>query len=180
MRRSSRTLPAIAVLAVLTLGIAACGGDDDDTATTEPAAAPTEAAAGGDAVVALASTSLGEVAVEQNGLTVYGFTPDTSGVPTCYDDCAAAWPPVLVDAGADLPVGDGLDAAMFTTVARDDTDQLQVVFGDWPLYTFAGDQAAGDVNGQGVNDVWFVVTGDAQLMMPASLTSASPPNDYGY
>ena len=180
MRHSSRTLSAVPMVAVLALGLAACGGDDDDD-TTEPAATPTQAAAAptGDAVVALATTSLGEVAVGQGGLTVYGFTPDTGGVPTCYDDCAAAWPPVLVDADADLSVGEGLDAAMFSTVARDDTDQLQVVFGDWPLYTFAGDQAAGDVNGQGVNDVWFVVTGDGQLMMPASLTSGTE-FDYGY
>ena len=200
---------ALALAVTAALALAACGGDDDDSAepatpteapavATEPPAAtaaatpppateptatePTGTGAASDAgapVVSVAPTSLGDVLVDQNGLTLYGFTPDTDGVSTCYGDCAAAWPPVLVDAGTELAVGEGLDAAMFTTVARDDTDQLQVVFGDWPLYTFAGDQAAGDVNGQGVNDVWYVVATDGQLMMPAGLTSGSDPG-YGY
>lgn len=170
-------LALIPVLAALVSVAGACGGDDD---AAEPAPTNvTESPGGGDAVVALADTPLGDVLVDQNGLTLYGFTPDTGGVSTCYDDCAAAWPPLLVDAGSELVAGDGADAAMLTTVARDDTDQLQVVYGDWPLYTFAGDQAAGDVNGQGVNDVWFVVTADGQLMMPDGLTSGSD-DIYGY
>jgi predicted lipoprotein with Yx(FWY)xxD motif len=33
-----------------------------------------------------------------------------------------------------------------------------VTLNGWPLYYFAGDSAAGDTNGQGVNDVWWVLT----------------------
>lgn len=188
----------LALATVAALVLAGCGGDDDDTApapqatdapvaatapagtTPAPTAPTTEPPAAAGSVVALGDTSLGEVLTDQNGLTLYGFTPDTDGVPTCYDDCAAAWPPVVVDVGTELSVGDGLDASMFSTVARDDTDQVQVVFGDWPLYTFAGDKAAGDVNGQGLNDVWFVVAGDGQLIMPAAETPATNSGGYDY
>ncbi|HYF11044.1 MAG TPA: hypothetical protein VEC09_01965, partial [Actinomycetota bacterium] len=30
----------------------------------------------------------------------------------------------------------------------------------WPLYSFSGDEAAGDTNGQGLNEVWYVVAPD--------------------
>ena len=57
----------------------------------------------------------------------------------------------------DITVGEGLDAATFTTVARTD-GSMQVKAGAWPLYYFKNDAAAGDVNGQGQGDVWYVVS----------------------
>jgi predicted lipoprotein with Yx(FWY)xxD motif len=41
---------------------------------------------------------------------------------------------------------------------------MQVKVGDWPLYRFANDAAAGDTNGQGVGGVWFVVGPDGELI----------------
>ncbi|MGH2527158.1 MAG: COG4315 family predicted lipoprotein, partial [Actinomycetota bacterium] len=52
--------------------------------------------------------------------------------------------------------GEGVDASLFGTVARDDGIQ-QVKYNDLPLYRFADDKAAGDVNGQGLGDVWWVL-----------------------
>jgi len=34
----------------------------------------------------------------------------------------------------------------------------QVTRNGWPLYSYAGDSAAGDANGQGVGGVWWVLT----------------------
>jgi predicted lipoprotein with Yx(FWY)xxD motif len=154
--------PALA----LALVAGACGGsDDDDEAstdtsedTTETTAAADQAAAGG--FIQTAQTDLGEVLVTQDGLTAYGFTNDTDGTSTCEDSCADAWPPVLVE-GTELP--EGLDPAVFSVVPRSDgTNQLKA--GDWPLYTFAGDQAPGDTNGQGSGGVWFVVSPTGELV----------------
>ena len=41
---------------------------------------------------------------------------------------------------------------------------FQVKAGDWPLYTFAGDSAPGDTNGQGSGGIWFVVAPDGSLI----------------
>ena len=40
---------------------------------------------------------------------------------------------------------------------------MQVTYNGHPLYYFSGDQAPGDTNGQGIGDIWFVVSpaGDA-------------------
>ena len=150
------------LLAAICLFVTACGGAQASDATS------------GGAGISTADTELGTILVNADGLTLYGFTDDTAGVSTCYDACADTWPPVL---GAVEP-GAGLDAALFTTAERDD-GETQVVAGDWPLYTFAGDAAPGDVNGQGSGDVWFVVAPDGTLIdgtnAPASEAPASEP-----
>ena len=91
--------------------------------------------------------------VDGVGLTLYGFTKDADGTPTCEGGCAEAWPPVIVDSD-ELPAG--LDPAVFSVVERPD-GTFQLKAGKWPLYRFAGDAAPGETNGQGSGDVWFVV-----------------------
>ncbi len=109
--------------------------------------------------VFVGETPLGVALTDADGFTLYGFTNDGDGHPTCNDGCADAWPPLLVD-GDTLP--DGLDAAVFSVVERDDgTHQLKA--GKWPLYRFAGDDEPGQTNGQGSGDVWFVVNPDGSL-----------------
>jgi predicted lipoprotein with Yx(FWY)xxD motif len=129
---------------------------DAPTATEAPAdtAAPgstdAPAAAGG---LELATTSLGDVVVDASGMTVYLFTPDEQGdASQCNGDCAESWPPV----GEVTAVGDGLDAGLLGTITRDD-GSVQATYNGWPLYLFGGDSAPGDVNGQGINDVWWVI-----------------------
>jgi predicted lipoprotein with Yx(FWY)xxD motif len=160
-----RTIGALAAATTLTL-LAACGGGGDDEAAPpaeESAAAPAEA---GSTVAARAGeSSLGEILVGENGMTLYGFTNDTDGTSTCSGTCAEAWPPVVV--GPDWTVGPGLDTGIFSTIPRDDGTQ-QLVAGRWPLYYYSGDSAPGDVNGQGAGDVWFVVGTDATLIQDAA------------
>jgi predicted lipoprotein with Yx(FWY)xxD motif len=149
--------------AALAIALSACGDDSSDDATTaaEPdtEAPDTEAPDPAD-VVQTASTDLGDVLVDADGLTLYGFTQDTNGIPTCDDDCAAAWPPLTV--GSDeLP--SGLDPNVFAVVERSD-GTFQLSAGNQPLYRFSGDSAPGDVNGQGVADVWFAVSPEGELI----------------
>jgi predicted lipoprotein with Yx(FWY)xxD motif len=117
--------------------------------------APASPAAGGAVTVKVATTDLGDILVDGEGRTLYMFKPDEAGTPTCYDDCEASWPPLTVT--GDVSVGEGLDAATFTTVARTD-GSMQVKAGNWPLYYFKNDAAPGDINGQDINDVWYVVS----------------------
>jgi predicted lipoprotein with Yx(FWY)xxD motif len=117
--------------------------------------APASPAAGGAVTVMVAETEFGPILVDADGKTLYMFKPDTAGESTCYEDCETNWPPLTVT--GDITVGEGLDAANFTTVERTD-GSMQVKAGAWPLYYFANDAAAGDINGQGQGDVWFVVS----------------------
>ena len=123
--------------------------------------APPSAAAG--ATIDLATNALGEIIVDGAGKTLYGFTPDTADESTCYDDCAAQWPPLLATDAAAISAGAGLDATKLTTVDRTDGTK-QVKYGDWPLYFFAGDSAAGDTNGQGLGTKWYVIDAAGELV----------------
>jgi predicted lipoprotein with Yx(FWY)xxD motif len=174
-----RTKLATCLVAATLLVAAACGSDDDDSTSAGDAPAAQESdQGGGGAPVTTGETDLGEVLTTADGMTIYGFTNDSGGTSTCDDGCAEAWPPVLVD-GETLPAG--LDADVFSIIERSD-ETYQLKAGDWPLYTFSGDSAPGDTNGQGTGGVWFVATADGQLQKDAAgstdTTADDSPGDY--
>ncbi len=155
--------------AALVLVAAACGDSGGDTTTTtvppveatttvpevaEPEPTTTAAAAAAGAEVAVATSELGDILVDGDGRTLYLFTVDTQNGDTsaCTGDCLGTWPPLAGEATA----GAGVDAALLGTVTRDD-GSAQATYNGWPLYYFAADAAAGDTNGQGVGDVWWVI-----------------------
>lgn len=111
-------------------------------------------ACGGEAGLEIATgvTDLGTILADSDGNTVYLFLPDAQGDSTCVDQCAANWPAVPGDASA----GSGADGSLLGTTTRPDGSE-QATYNDWPLYYFANDAAPGDTNGQGANEVWFVV-----------------------
>lgn len=134
----------VMLLVIVAVFVAACGGSEDT-------------ASGG--AISTAETDLGTHLVDGAGMTLYASTDDADGVSTCYDACVSTWPPV---SGTVTP-GAALDAGVFTTAARED-DSTQLVAGTWPLYTFSGDTAPGETNGQGSGDVWFMVAPDGSLI----------------
>ncbi|MFC3493034.1 COG4315 family predicted lipoprotein [Glycomyces rhizosphaerae] len=155
---------AFAAAALLMLGAAACGDADsgDDTgpyggATSEAEQSPTDTGTAAAAVSLATATddTLGEFLVDNDGMTLYLFTPDTTSESTCYDTCATAWPPLLTDT-EDVAAGDGVDEALIGTTERTD-GSMQVTYNDHPLYYYAKDAAPGDTTGQGVQDIWWVV-----------------------
>jgi predicted lipoprotein with Yx(FWY)xxD motif len=141
-------------------------------AAAAPATTAAPAAAPAATNVKTAQTSLGTILVDANGMTLYGFTKDEAGTPTCNDACARAWPPSLVNG---IPTaGEGIDPTLVTAVPRADGSQMLKV-GKWPLYLFSGDAAPGDVNGQGSGGVWFVVGADGKLIKEAGAAAAPAP-----
>jgi predicted lipoprotein with Yx(FWY)xxD motif len=100
------------------------------TATPETSAPP---AAEGTTVV-VEDSEFGPMLFDDTGQAIYLFDVETTAEPECYDDCAAAWPPVFTDG---KPVaGDGVDASLLGTTERSD-GRLQVTYNDHPLYFYA-------------------------------------------
>ncbi len=174
LRPATRT----AAILLTTLLIAACSsGSGSGTTAPSASSAPSvaassaapssaapsgSAAAGGEAYeikTATAASITGPFLTGEDGKTLYIFKKDTqgSGKSTCSGDCAAKWPAFTVDDGEEAMAGDGVTASKISTITRDDGTK-QVAYDGWPLYYFAADSAGGDVNGQGVGDVWFVAT----------------------
>lgn len=97
--------------------------------------------------------AVGAFLTDANGMTLYLFTMDTTANESmCDGDCAANWPPAPAE-GMSLP--EGVPGELGSIDRADGTQQA--AYNGIPLYLFAGDSAAGDITGEGVGGVWFVV-----------------------
>ena len=123
-------------------------------ATTTTAAVTTTAAASGALALKVATTSLGSVLVDGAGRTLYVFTKDEKNKSNCTGACLGTWPPLYGTATA----GTGVAAAKLGSFTTAD-GKSQVTIDGMPLYYYAPDTAVGDVKGQNVGSVWFVVDG---------------------
>lgn len=97
---------------------------------------------------------VGSFLTDIKGMTLYIFKKDTPGKSACEGECVAKWPLYYVEKVA---AKDGLKDADFGTITRTD-GKKQTTYKGMPLYFFVGDKAAGDTNGQGVKDVWYVAS----------------------
>ena len=110
------------------------------------------------------------VLASKEGKTLYTFDKDAAGKSNCNGGCAAAWPPFII-ANPALAAGD------FSIVKRDD-GASQWAFKGMPLYFFAGDAKAGDVNGDKQGGVWHAIRGESKKTTAAPDTSYSAGYNY--
>ncbi|GAA3865233.1 hypothetical protein GCM10022381_06240 [Leifsonia kafniensis] len=122
------------------------------------------------AALTTASSSLGMIVVDGTGMTVYVFDNDTanSGKSACEGNCAASWPAVTTTG---TPTAEGVTGTLGTITLPDGAKQ--VTLNGLPLYRYAPDTAAGDVKGQGVGGIWWVVGPDG-----AKITTAASGGGY--
>ncbi|WMT73506.1 hypothetical protein [Bradyrhizobium sp. Ash2021] len=91
----------------------------------------------------------GPILTDARGMSLYTFDKDTEGKSACNGPCATNWPVLKAEAG-DKP-GDN-----YTIISRDDGSR-QWAYKGKPLYTFAKDQKAGDITGDGfLNGTWHL------------------------
>ncbi len=162
-RRLARSTVGIVVLV---LGAAACSETTTSGAADQPAGAD----------VLVADSDLGQILTDAQGNTLYVFLPDGDGHSACTGDCAATWPPLASD--GEPEAGNGVEGEV-GSMTRDDAT-LQITVGGAPVYTYSGDEAPGDTNGEGVGDVWYVAAPTGEPMMDAGGGATSPPGGYGY
>lgn len=119
-----------------------------------PAPSPADAAT---LALKLADSSLGSILVDGTGRTLYMFTKDTQGskASACTGQCLVAWPPLY----GTPTMGAGVDDSKLGSFALPD-GTMQATYNGWPLYYWKGDTKAGDVSGQNVSGVWFVLDRD--------------------
>ena len=153
----TRSLAAIAVAAFALLAVAGCGSSNDNSSstgsggaygssggtTTKPATStPSE---GTVAVVSVATVpKVGKVIVDPKGFTLYDFHKDQGTKSSCYGACASVWPPLL-SSGTAKAQGSVQQSMLGTTKRNDGT--TQVTYAGHPLYTYQGDSAPGQANG---------------------------------
>ena len=174
IRRNRIAWPA--AIAASALLFAACsnagtGGATTAPATTTPASqAPASAEASAEASgsaeayeVELAnSDKYGMFLTGEDGKTLYLFTPDTATASNCNAGCIESWPAFTIESDETVKGGDGVTGTFGTITRQDGT--MQVTYGGHPLYYYGADKAAGDVNGQGLFDKWYLVGADGNAI----------------
>jgi predicted lipoprotein with Yx(FWY)xxD motif len=93
-------------------------------------------------------TAKGKALADDKGMTLYIYDRDAAGKSTCNGQCANLWPPMAA-------AGDAKASGDWTIVTRDDGSK-QWAYKGKPLYTWSKDAKAGDVTGDGVNNVWRI------------------------
>jgi predicted lipoprotein with Yx(FWY)xxD motif len=133
-RAAATIAAALAVAALVLLAVAEAGAS-----SSAPAATSTSAG--------LKTTVIDGTTVLTNakGFTLYSFAPDTPTVSKCYGSCAAYWPPVTGTA----PASSGLPGTVGTITRTGGARQL--TYNGHPLYTYIGDSAPGQANGNNLN-----------------------------
>lgn len=160
-------------LGAAVLTIAACGSSASTSGGGGGSGAT--AAASGNALKT-ATISGTTVLTNAKGFTLYWFAPDTPTSSKCNGSCATFWPPVKgpVSAGAGI-------SGKLSVITRADGSK-QATFNGHPLYTYVGDTAPGQANGNGKNlsgGVWHEVTASGAAA-PAPSQSSSSGGGYGY
>ncbi len=108
-----------------------------------------------DGVQIKAKEGMGSYLADGNGMTLYYIVKDKGVMGGgCVGPCLNNWP-VFFSEKITAPAG--TEARDFGAITRAD-GKKQSTFRGWPLYTFVGDKAAGDTNGHGLKDMWYVVT----------------------
>lgn len=95
------------------------------------------------------------VLTNNKGFLLYYYQKDTMLTSTCTGGCAQSWPPLLamdgmttVDSSVMLPKKLSIHKT---------ANGNQVFYDGHALYTYAGDMQAGQFNGRGMGNVWYLV-----------------------
>ena len=172
----------IALSILIVLFIAACGssttsgsGPYGSGSTTSPATPPpTTGGSSASAVIHTAAVTVkGQsemVLTNAQGMTLYYFTPDSATQSACTGACAQAWPPLLF-AGSGGPTSSTSLSGKLS--AQTDANGNQVEYNGHLLYTYSGDTAPGQTNGEGLLGKWFVATPTLALQGAGSTSGGS-------
>lgn len=161
---------------ILTAALAGCGGSPGSTTTSAPppavasssAAIPSAPASNttDGAELKVSSSSAGQIVVDSKGMSLYIFTKDVkdSGSSACVDACLDSWP--VFTTTSDAPSVEGVTGTVGTIATAD--GKKQVTLTGMPLYYYAKDKAPGDVTGQGVGGVWYLVSPNGEMIKGAA------------
>ena len=166
----------ISVLATMSMILAACMSAATPATTpsvTQPAATQSISSASTVTIDVASDPTLGKFLVDSKGMTLYVFTKDGPDQSNCDAKCMANWPPLVTSGTA--KVGSGVDASLIGTATLADGAKI-VTYDHMPLYSFIKDTKPGQISGEGVGSVWFVVSPAGKpVETPSTATPTAAP-----
>lgn len=110
------------------------------------------------------------VLANSQGMTLYYFDSDATDSAACSGGCTSTWPALL---SSSTPVAGSSISGTLGVIA--DANGHQVTYNGHPLYTYSGDTAAGQANGDGIMGKWHAATPNV-----AQNTNTGGGGGYGY
>jgi len=151
----------MSIVLLLALLVAACGSSTGSSTPTPAANTPTPTPTTAPANVMTATATVkgqsATILTNASGMTLYYFKPDTATTSACTDGCATTWPPLLMT-GSGTPTSATTLSGTLTAVSSGNGNQVE--YNGHLLYTYSGDTAPGQTNGEGLFGKWFVATTD--------------------
>ena len=157
----------IALSVFIVMFIAACGsstttggGAYGSGSTNPPATTPPQTGgSNSSAVIQTATVTINgqskTVLTNAKGLTLYYFTADSATHSALSRNCLQVWPPLLFSGSGGPTSSTSLTVKLSVQM---DINGNQIEYNGHPLYTFSGDSAPRQTNGEGLYGVWFVAT----------------------
>ena len=174
----------IALGLIMVMFLAACGsngttgGGPYGSGSTNPPATtvPSTGGSSSSAVIQTATVTIkGQsetVLTNAQGLTLYYFTADSATQSAVSGNLAQIW-------HAQLFTGSGGPTSSTSLTGKlsvqTDVNGNQIEYNGHPLYTFSGDTAPGQTNGEGITGMWFVATPNLAVQGGGSTSGG-----YGY
>ena len=188
MKLRHAPLLTIAAVALVAIGLAACGGSSNSSNDASAASSmPTGSAS--DTVSTKSISGTGTVLVDSNGAALYTNNQDSGMKVACTGSCAAIWVPLMAPSSGQPTSSDQAVQAKLGVVKANGGSQ--VTWGGKPLYTFVQD-SSGQVTGNGFSDqfngtsfTWTVastgsVSSGSSGTSTSSGSSSSGGGGYGY
>ena len=88
-----------------------------------------------------------------SGMMLYYRLSDPAPQSTCTGGCAMTWPPLILNSG--MPTSSVMLPHKLTVYMTANGNQVE--YDGHPVYTYTGDMAAGQFNGRGMGNVWYLV-----------------------
>ena len=157
-KNSAMVIGIIVVLVVLVGGYAILNKSNKTTGNSSNKSSV--AAVNNSVFTTKSNSSIGQYLVAANGMALYTYGGDSSGVSNVSGSLLASWP-AYVDTGptTNLPAG-------VSTIKRTDNGQTQYTYNGMPLYFFTSD-STGQVTGDGVSNF--------SVAKPAAASSSAQP-----
>ncbi len=181
---------AVAACGSTASSTAASSGGSQSAGTSSPASSSSASSSSassspGITVSAKSVSGVGTVLVNGQGQTLYMLTSEKGGKITCTDDngCTKIWPDNELPKGmTSATAGSGIQTSLLGTV-KNSAGELYVTYNGWPLYTYSGDNAPGQANGQGITSfggTWYVLSTSGNPVTSSHQQSGSTSSSNGY
>ncbi|MBY8338512.1 hypothetical protein LXH13_04840 [Streptomyces spinosirectus] len=171
MSISRITVAGFALASALALAGCGSGSGSSNSGSGSQAGSPAPAVMD-TSTIKVTSSPLGNILTDGSGRTLYLFTEDGKNTNSmnCDAACIRLWPHMEGKPHA----GKGAQASLIG--ATKGGGKAQVTYAGHPLYYYANDRASGDVKGQGIDKIWYVMNAKGTAIKTAAPAASSTDN----